>query len=116
MGRIFAEGMQFFAYHGCFEEEQVIGTHFIVDVVLDTDTTLAETTDELAGTVNYQDVYHLVKTEMAERSKLLEHVARRIADRIKTAYPTITFCRVKVSKLNPPLGGKVDRVSVELTT
>lgn len=113
MGTISVEGMEFFAYHGCFEEEQVIGTRFEVDVFLETDTQVAEQTDDLTKTVNYQEIYLLVKAEMAENSKLLEHVARRILDRIEKEYPTVTGSRIRISKLNPPVGGKVDRVSVE---
>jgi dihydroneopterin aldolase len=114
MGQISIEGMEFFAHHGCFSEEQIIGNRFIVDIILETDTGEAEKTDDLSKTVNYQAVYGLVKEEMAKRSKLLEHIGRRILARIGKEFPQITACRVKVSKLNPPVGGKVERVSVEL--
>ncbi len=114
MGTISVEGMEFYAYHGCFEEEQVIGTRFNVDLFLETETGNAEKSDALSDTVNYQVVYRLVAEEMAVKSKLLEHVARRILDRIAKEFPQVTAMRVKVSKLNPPLGGKIDRVCVEL--
>jgi 7,8-dihydroneopterin aldolase/epimerase/oxygenase len=114
MGQIAVEGMEFFAYHGCFREEQIIGTRFIVDVHLETDTREAELSDDLHKTVNYQAVYGLVKEEMAVKSKLLEHVGRRILDRIRKEFPQVDACRVKVSKMNPPVGGKVQQVSVEL--
>jgi dihydroneopterin aldolase len=114
MGVISIEGMEFFAYHGCFREEQIIGTRFIVSLFMETDTREAEKTDDLTTTVNYQAVYALVEEEMAIKSKLLEHVARRILDRICRDYPQITGCRIKISKMNPPVGGKVERVSVEL--
>ena len=114
MGTISVEGMEFFAYHGCFHEEQIIGTRFTVDLFMDTDTSEAETTDNLAKTVNYQAVYGLVANEMKVKSKLLEHVARRILDRLGNEFPQITGARIKISKMNPPVGGKVERVSVEL--
>jgi dihydroneopterin aldolase len=114
MAQISIEGMEFFSYHGCFKEEQIIGTRFIVDVFLDTDTREAELTDDLHKTVNYQAVYGLVKEEMAVKSKLLEHVGRRILDRIRKEYPQVTACRMKISKMNPPIGGVVDRVCIEL--
>ena len=114
MGLISVEGMEFFAYHGCFKEEQIIGTKFIVDIFLETDTREAEMTDDLHKTANYQAVYHFVKEEMAVKSKLLEHVGRRILDRIKKEFPEVTDCRLKISKMNPPVGGKVQRVSLEL--
>lgn len=114
MGLISIEGMHFFAYHGCFKEEQIIGTKFLVDLFMETDTASAEESDDLSATVNYQAVYGLVKEEMQIKSNLLEHVARRILKRIAASYPQVSSCRIKVSKLNPPVGGKVDRVSVEL--
>ncbi len=116
MGVITIEGMEFFAYHGCFKEEQIIGTRFIVDVFMETDTGEAEASDDLSKTVNYQAVYGLVAHEMAVKSNLLEHVARRILDHIVIEYPQVISVRIKVSKMNPPVGGKVDRVSVELRT
>jgi 7,8-dihydroneopterin aldolase/epimerase/oxygenase len=114
MGMISIEGMAFFAHHGCFSEEQLVGTHFEVDVYLETETLEAEQTDDLTKTVNYQEIYQLVKAEMHVHSKLLEHVARRILDRIARSYPMVTSARVKISKLNPPVGGQVEKVSIEL--
>jgi dihydroneopterin aldolase len=114
MGTISIEGMEFFAYHGCFEEEQIIGTRFTVDLFMETNTMEAEKSDDLSKTVNYQAVYGLVTEEMAVKSKLLENVARRILDRLVAEFPQITACRIKISKMNPPVGGKAERVSFEL--
>jgi len=106
--------MEFHAYHGCFKEEQIIGNRFIVDIKFDTDTTEAEVADNLSKTVNYAAVYSLVKIEMAITSKLLENLAKRILDAIMKSFPQITNAELKVSKMNPPIGGKVDCVSVSL--
>ncbi len=114
MSIISIEGMEFFAYHGCFKEEQVIGTKFNIDLLLTVDTSKAEDSDELHDTVNYQEVYQLVKGEMQVTSKLLEHVGRRILNIIKSTYPQIEKATLKIRKLNPPLGGKMDFVSVTL--
>lgn len=114
MAQISIEGMEFFAYHGCFKEEQIIGTRFMVDLFLETDTQEAELADDLHKTVNYQAVYGFVREEMAVKSKLLEHVGRRILNRIRNEFPQVTACRIKISKMNPPVGGVVDRVSIEL--
>jgi len=116
MGMISLEGMDFFAYHGCFAEEQVIGTRFIVDLFFETDTSPAEVSDDLKQTVNYQSVYQLVKKEMEVKAHLLEHVAHRILKSVTVSFPAIRAAEVKISKLNPPLGGKIDRVSVTLST
>jgi dihydroneopterin aldolase len=114
MGMISIEGMEFYAYHGCFKEEQVIGTRFIVDLFMETETHEAEISDNLSKTVDYQAVYGLVAEEMSFKSKLLEHVARRILDRMAKEYPQVSSAKIKISKMNPPVGGKVERVSVEL--
>jgi len=116
MGTISIEGMEFFAYHGCFKEEQIIGTRFTVDLFMETDTMEAETTDNLAKTVNYQAVYGLVSEEMSVKSKLIENVARRILNRLSGEFPQINTCRIKISKMNPPVGGKVEKVSVQLSS
>jgi dihydroneopterin aldolase len=114
MSVISIEGMEFFAYHGCFKEEQIIGTKFRIDLYLEADTRKAEFSDELHDTVNYQAVYELVKDEMKTKSKLLEHVGRRILNRIKQEYAEVEYARIKIRKLNPPLGGKMDYVALEL--
>ncbi len=114
MSVIALEGMEFFAYHGCFKEEQIIGTKFRCDLYLEVDTTKAEQTDNLNDTVNYQNVYRVLEAEMAIKSKLLEHVGRRILEKIKEKFPQVKHTRLIIRKLNPPLGGKVDFVSVEL--
>ncbi len=114
MSVIALEGMEFFAYHGCFKEEQIIGTKFRCDLYLEVDTTKAEQTDNLNDTVNYQNVYRILEAEMAIKSKLLEHVGRRILEKIKEKFPQVKHTRLIIRKLNPPLGGKVDFVSVEL--
>lgn len=114
MATISINGMEFHAYHGCFKEEQVIGNTFIVDIILKTDTSEAEITDDLRKTVNYASVYSLVKKEMEITSKLIENVARRILDAIIVSFPKVIFIELKVAKMNPPVEGKVDRVSVTL--
>lgn len=116
MSTISIEGMEFYAYHGHFAEEQLIGTWFIVDLFLTTDTSVAEKSDNLHDTVNYMEVYQLVKREMETSSKLLEHVGRRILDTVRNHFSTVEHARVKVRKMNPPLGGKMDFVSLTLET
>jgi dihydroneopterin aldolase len=116
MSTISIEKMEFYAYHGCFKEEQIIGTRFLLDLYIETDTTEAEKSDKLEDTVNYQEVYLLVKKEMEIKSKLLEHVGRRILDRLKERFPEVGTASLKISKMNPPLGGKMENVSLTLRT
>lgn len=110
---IFIEGMKFYAHHGCFTEERTIGTWFVVDLYLYADTTGAQRTDDLEATINYAEVYGKVKSEMAVSSKLMEHVAGRIADRILRDYPEVEKLRIRLKKLNPPLGEKIEASGVE---
>jgi dihydroneopterin aldolase len=114
MGQIAIEGMEFFSYHGHFEEESVIGTRFVLDLYMDTDTAKAETSDHLQDTVNYLEVYQLVKEQMKTKSYLIEHVARRILTAVKAAYPEVVKARLKLRKMNPPLGGQIASVSIEI--
>ena len=106
--------MRFYAHHGCFSQERAIGTHFVVDLSFNSDTTRAEQSDSIADTVSYLDVYQTVKREMQQPSNLLEHVARRVGEAVLKEYPAVTDIKVKVSKMNPPLGGQMHSVSVEL--
>ena len=111
MGKITLDGMEFFAYHGCFKEEQLIGTKFVVDLCLETDTSAAEQSDHLNDTVNYVSLYNVVKTEMDQKSHLLEHVASRIINTINEQFPAIAGINLTMSKLNPPVGGKMKQIS-----
>lgn len=112
MARITIDRMAFYAFHGCFREERQIGTNFWVDCDFDCDTEKAELSDNIADTVSYLDVYGVIKAQMQQPSNLLENVARRIADKILETFPAISRCGVRVHKLNPPLGGQMQGVSV----
>ncbi|BDX37339.1 7,8-dihydroneopterin aldolase [Tenuifilaceae bacterium CYCD] len=114
MAIIKIENMEFYAYHGCFQEEQVVGNQFLVNILVEVDTQLAQQSDKLHDTVNYQVIYNLVKEEMKVKSKLLEHVSERIVTSVHLNFPEIKRIEVKVSKMNPPMGGKIERVSVTL--
>lgn len=106
--------MEFHAYHGCFAEEQLTGTRFTVDLFIETDTQKAEQSDHLIDTVNYLEVYQVVKQEMMIHSKLIEHVGRRILNQLMAKFPTIQHATIKLKKMNPPLGGKMEFVSITL--
>ena len=115
MSKITLNNMQFHAFHGCLEHEQMLGNTFIVSVTMTLDTALAGMTDDLAHTLNYQLVYDEVKAEMEVPSKLIEHVGQRILDGLFNKFEAIQKLEVKLAKLNPPLGGKVESVSIELS-
>lgn len=115
MHQILVEGINVYAYHGCLDEEGKIGSHYIVNVTMKTDFTEAAKTDDLSKTIDYVIVYRIVKEEMAIRAKLIEEVAQRIVNRLKKDFHTLQQVEVKVTKLNPPMNGHVDQVSVVIT-
>jgi len=114
MSKILLENMEFFAYHGCFKEEQIIGNRFIVNLELETNTEKAELSDSLRDTINYQEVYNTIREQVDVKSHLLEHVGRRILDAIMNKFEGIISLKVKISKMNPPMGGKMNCVSLEM--
>jgi len=114
MGKIAVEGMRFQAYHGFYPEERLTGHEFGVDVYIRTDFGKAAGEDDLSGTINYETVFRAVQLIMKEPVQLLEHVAQKIIERLKFQFDSILEVTVRVSKYNPPLGGDVQRVYIEL--
>jgi 7,8-dihydroneopterin aldolase/epimerase/oxygenase len=99
------EGLEFFAYHGFYPEERKIGNRFGIDITVSTDFTGAAVGDRLKQTVNYEELYTIIKNEMNSPAKLLEHLAYNILMRVFADFPTVMSVRVSVSKFNPPIGG-----------
>ncbi len=114
MALIEIEGMEFYAFHGHFEVEKLAGNRFLVDLKIETESNKAGETDRLEDTLDYQQAYLIVKEEMAIPSDLLEHVAHRIITRIKKEFPDVRKTTVKVSKMNPPMGGQIGKVSLTM--
>ncbi len=108
--------MRFYAFHGVMEQEQIVGNTFIVDLRLDIDLSKASETDDLSDTINYAEIYNIVKTEMEIPSKLLEHVAGRILRRIRKIFPTIERVEICLAKERPPVGGEIESTAVVFGT
>jgi len=106
------EGMEFYAFHGCTSDEKKVGIYFEVDVHIVCDLSLPAISDNIKDALNYQTVYQLVSKEMQQTSNLLEHVGQRIKHSILDHFPDAEEVSVKISKMNPPLGGKVKKVSI----
>ncbi len=106
------EGIECYAFHGCMEEETKIGGHFSVDITLHLDLTTAMATDDLAHTADYAVIHQIVREQMNIPSKLIEHVAGRILEKLKSAYPQCSQVIVKVTKFNPPVNGQIEKASV----
>ena len=114
MALIEIEGMEFYAFHGHFEVEKVAGNRFLVNLKIEADLSKAGQTDKLEDTLDYQKAYLAVKEEMAISSDLLEHVCHRIINRIKLEFPEAEKVNVTVSKMNPPMGGQIEKVSLTM--
>lgn len=114
MGKVFLENVQVYAYHGCLPEETLIGSDYRVDLWVEADLHPSAVSDELADTVDYVALCACVREEMATPAKLLEHVGKRILDRIFDASPLVSEAWVRVAKINPPIGGHVSSVAIEL--
>lgn len=112
MGIIRLKNIRVFSNHGCLVEEAKIGSDYRVDLEIKADLRKSAETDELSDTVDYVHLNRIVVEEMAVRSKLLEHVARRIILRIFEELPMVSKILLEVSKINPPIGGDVELVTI----
>ena len=114
MGTIKLQNIRTFSFHGCLEEEGKIGSDYRVDLEIKTDLRKSSLSDDIKDTVDYVLLNQIVVDEMDVRSKLLEHVANRIIIRIFKEIPSVSRIILGVSKLNPPIGGDVEAVTIEM--
>ncbi len=114
MGIITLEGLEFFSYHGYYDEEQKIGNKYSVDIVVTANFDEAAQRDRLSATVNYEHLYQITKDVMQQSARLLEHVAYGIIQGIRQQYPNLEAVEVSVSKFNPPIGGVCHRARITL--
>ena len=112
--KIYLRNVRFHAFHGVLPQEGIVGNDYLVNLVLDYDFSSAMQTDELQGTLNYAEVYQKVREEMVVPSKLLEHVAGRIAHRLFSDFPEIQKLQLSITKVNPPMGADSDDAGVEV--
>jgi dihydroneopterin aldolase len=108
--------MIFYAYHGATEQERIVGNTFRVDLKIFLDLSIAIGSDKLENTLNYADIYNLVKEEMATPSHLLEHIAGRIVGKIKLCYPDISTVHIRLAKINPPVGGELKEAAIIISS
>jgi len=110
--QIEVKGIKCYAYHGCLPEETKIGGHYLVDIIIEYDFSLALQSDELKHTICYSELSEIVQNEMKTPSKLIEHVAGRIFNKINSTFNNIIYLNIKVTKLSPPIKGEVANCSV----
>jgi len=113
MGLITVEGIRVFAYHGHLPEEAKLGGHFIVNIWVTADTTKVEKSDDLNDTVDYVKIIEIVKQQMAIRSDMIEHPARKIVDAI-LPLQKVQKVKVEVQKITPPIDATFDKISVTI--
>lgn len=112
---IFLENMEFKAYHGCYELEKIVGNNFSVDLTIEAEIGDAAHRDDINSTVSYLTLFEIVRDQMAVTADIIENVAVRIIDAVYAEFPEVKKVTAKVSKIAPPLGGKIKKVSVTLT-
>ena len=106
--------MEFRAYHGCYDLEQIVGNRFVVELAITTDLGVVADEDAVEKAVNYLTVYEIVSRVMKIKCRTIERVAQNIIHAVKEQFPQIAEVECSVAKLAPPLGGKIGRVSVVL--
>ena len=115
MALIALKGLKFHGYHGVHESERKNGNSFEIDVKIKLNVNRAAEQDDLSATVDYEEVYDIVREQLKGSSYLLEHIAKKILDSLYSHYPKITKATVTVSKLNPPVGGECARATVKMS-
>ena len=108
------KSMKFYAFHGVSKQEMTVGNNFLVDIICSFPMDKVFLSDDINDTINYEDVYKAVKNEMGRPSHLLEHLSERISGTLKSLFPQLSYLKIKVSKLNPPLEGEIERASVTI--
>ena len=114
MGKIKLKNIRCYSFHGCLKEETKIGSEYLVNLTVKTNLKKSSGSDNLKDTVDYVALNAVVVREMKKPSKLLEAVAGRIIDGVFDACALIRWANVSVAKINPPLGGDVEKVVVVL--
>jgi 7,8-dihydroneopterin aldolase/epimerase/oxygenase len=109
-------GIRLYGYHGVSDEEQSVGSWFEINVSLETHMTdEALASDDINRTINYAEVLDVIKGVFAVKSRLLEHVAYAIAQKLCSAFDTVSTVSIQVKKLAPPVTANVGYSAVELT-
>ena len=110
--KIRLQEVKFYAHHGVSEQEKLVGNHFIINLELTVDFMAAIESDHVEDTVSYADVYEILKEQMNEPSKLLEHVSGRIIEALYAAFPKVQGIKLELIKCTPPMGADTKGASV----
>ncbi len=102
--------LRFYSHHGVHDEETIVGTDFEINAAVTFNETGKIAT--LSDTINYVDIYQVIKEQMQHPSRLLETVAINITDSIAAIDPRIKTINICISKINPPINNFTGNVSV----
>ena len=95
--------MEFHAFHGVHDHEKQNGGTFQIDLFVKTDMLPAANSDDLELAVNYESLANTVFEEMQKPYSLLEHVAKRILEKVLKQNTSVSVAKIKISKLDPPV-------------
>ena len=113
--KIILSNMKFYAYHGVYTEEQEKGQNFYIDVEMFTDTKKAGLSDNLEDTINYGEVYGIIKDiNTKDKFQLIEKLADYISKEILSRFIEIEKIIVRVRKPDAPINGDFDWAGIEV--
>lgn len=113
--RIILNNLRFYSYHGVLPQENAVGDWYTINLRLTLNDETALQTDNIADTVNYADVYEEVKLQMAQPSRLIEHLCGKISNRLFARFPLVTEIQISIVKQNPPMSADCDGCGIEVT-
>ncbi len=114
MGKLHLQNIKIFAYHGCMKVEEIIGSFYEVNLMVEADLSKVAETDDIKDTVNYVKLNQVIHEQMNIVSKTIEHVANRILNEIGMALPDVNFAQISISKINPPVEGDMEKFTIVL--
>jgi 7,8-dihydroneopterin aldolase/epimerase/oxygenase len=112
--KVALEGVRFFAFHGFYPEEQLIGNEFILDIITEMNV-VSDGGDNLENTVNYERLFEIASSEMKHTRKLLETVAHGILNRIAEEFPFVDRAEVSIRKMCLPMGAEIRNSLIHLS-
>lgn len=114
--RIFIRGLSLHAYHGVMAHEAKVGQTFTIDLDLESDLSEAAHSDKVVDTVSYDKVVECASDAFcAQRFRLIEAAAGRVADAILDTFPRVRNVRVTIHKPHAPIAATFSDVGVTLT-
>lgn len=110
------KNLEIYAYHGAYQEENVLGQKFILSLSLSVDLQKAGRNDALTDSVHYGEVCKLIeKTFLQKQFRLLEACAENLAETILNAFPSIKEVELSIKKPWAPIGSHLEYAGISIT-